>query len=374
MAFSLAGIHPDLFQILCGYASLIPPNHLHFPSHLHAEVIQDFLLVHILTHPHFATYPPSKQYQKSFWKWMIPHLEQRLGDSDVDSDLEIDARIYDHYLDLLNAFQTPGGALGLTVQNPPSQSYITHFWRPPANDLGTYQTTTLLESRTMIEGGTTGLRTWLASLILAQYLILNPDLVRGKRILELGSGIGFLGSVVASVQLLESRLDAPAPGTIRMSDINDSVLSRCRDNIGLPCNLSSSHPDVRCCFLDWSAALDTDGIAPLTSLLNDELDADLILGADIVFDPDLIPALVAVLVLALQPSARPRCTLIALTIRNPTTMQKFVDAVQDTDLTLEKIDPEIQDRMFMEPVEGDGDANNGVNIFKISSNSIRQQQ
>jgi hypothetical protein len=39
---------------------------------------------------------------------------------------------------------------------------------------------------------------------------------------------------------------------------------------------------MSCCFLDWSAALDTDGIAPLTSLLNDEIDADLIIGADIV--------------------------------------------------------------------------------------------
>lgn len=116
-------------------------------------------------------------------------------------------------------------------------------------------------------------------------------------------------------------------------------------------DLSSSHPDVRCCFLDWSAALDPDGIAPLTSLLNDEIDADLILGADIVsmgstslyaltssvpqvFDPDLISALVAVLRLALQPNSRPRYALIALTVRNPTTMQKFEDAVQSAEVVL----------------------------------------
>jgi protein-lysine N-methyltransferase EEF2KMT len=33
---------------------------------------------------------------------------------------------------------------------------------------------TLLESRTIVEGGTTGLRTWLASQVLAQYLISHP--------------------------------------------------------------------------------------------------------------------------------------------------------------------------------------------------------
>ncbi|KAJ7146268.1 hypothetical protein C8R44DRAFT_757025 [Mycena epipterygia] len=284
MSFPSVCVHADLFQILRGYASLIPPNHLQFPSELQAQAIHDFLVDHVLLSVHFQTYPPSKQYQKSFWKWIIPHLEKKLG-TDPDSELEIDPRIYEHYLELLNA----GGVPVLTGQSPPAQSYITHFWRPDnvtlpsaSVDLGAYQTTTLLESRTMIEGGTTGLRTWLASLILAQHLILDPGLVHRKRILELGSGIGFLGSVVASLQLLERPLDPIAPGTLWLSDINDSVLARCRDNIRLPCNLSSSHPDVRCCFLDWSAALAPDGIAPLTSLLNDEIDADLILGADIV--------------------------------------------------------------------------------------------
>lgn len=58
-------------------------------------------------------------------------------------------------------------------------------------------------------------------------------LVHRKRILELGSGIGFLGSVMASLQLLERPLD---PGTLWLSDINDSVLARCRDNTRLPCS------------------------------------------------------------------------------------------------------------------------------------------
>ncbi|KAJ7508581.1 hypothetical protein B0H11DRAFT_1848194 [Mycena galericulata] len=388
MSFSASGIHPDLFQILRGYAALIPPNHLSFPSHLQAEVIHDFLVDRVLTNPHFKTYPPSKEYQKSFWKWIILHLERKLGDSvgsspiqtrirltRLQSDLEVDPRIYEHYLELLRVLFAPPVHLVIlsSLLSPPSQSYVTHIWRPDKNSLATYQTTTLLESRTTIEGGTTGLRTWLASLVLAQYLIRNPALVHGKRILELGSGIGFLGSVVASLQLLQRPTDGSTPGKIWMTDINDSVLSRCRDNIQLPCNLSSSHPDVECCFLDWSTALDPDGVVPLTSLLEEELDADLILGADIASPmiPYLIPALVALLRLALPPRSRPRFALIALTVRIPTTRDKFTDAIRSAgnsdDLTLENIDPPMEERMFMEPMQGGADANNGVTIFRISA-------
>jgi len=169
---------------------------------------------------------------------------------------------------------------------------------------------------------------------------------------------------VASLQLLERPSDGSDPGTLWMSDVNDAVLSRCRDNIRLPCNSSSSHPDTNCCFLDWSAVLDPDGTAPLTSLLNEQINADIILGADIVFNPDLIPPLVGVLRLALQANSRPRSALFALTTRNPTTMEKFTDAVRDSGLVLDRLEFQIQESMFM---ESQGDTNNGVNIFRIST-------
>ena len=62
----------------------------------------------------------------------------------------------------------------------PSDSYITHYWKAPVPIYGSneselpYETTTLLESQSTIAAGTTGLRTWRASLALAQYLIEHP--------------------------------------------------------------------------------------------------------------------------------------------------------------------------------------------------------
>lgn len=61
-------------------------------------------------------------------------------------------------------------------------------------------TITLLERRNMISGSrTTGHRTWEAALHLGSYLLTNPghDLIRGKFVLELGAGTGFLAILCA---------------------------------------------------------------------------------------------------------------------------------------------------------------------------------
>jgi hypothetical protein len=48
---------------------------------------------------------------------------------------------------------------------------------PDYVDLEDYHTATVLESRTMIESGTTGFRTWFASYVLSQYLIMHPGIL-----------------------------------------------------------------------------------------------------------------------------------------------------------------------------------------------------
>lgn len=59
--------------------------------------------------------------------------------------------------------------------------------------------------------------------------------VRGKRVLELGCGVGYLGLVVATIQLNATELENPDP-SIWLTDVNDVVLSRCRENLNLPCS------------------------------------------------------------------------------------------------------------------------------------------
>ena len=64
------------------------------------------------------------------------------------------------------------------------------------------------------------------------------ELVASKRVLELGSGVGFLAIIVASLQGLQNpSVKATLSGSsLWMTDVNDDVLARCRDNINLPCS------------------------------------------------------------------------------------------------------------------------------------------
>ena len=57
----------------------------------------------------------------------------------------------------------------------------------------------ILEAKKIIGSGpNTGLRTWEASLHLAHYLHSRPELVKGRRVLELGAGTGFLSIFCAA--------------------------------------------------------------------------------------------------------------------------------------------------------------------------------
>lgn len=56
--------------------------------------------------------------------------------------------------------------------------------------------------------------------------------MQGKSVLELGSGVGFLGLIIAVLQLtVPSR-----PARVRLTDVNPLVLKRCDENILLPCS------------------------------------------------------------------------------------------------------------------------------------------
>lgn len=68
------------------------------------------------------------------------------------------------------------------------------------------------------------------------------DMTQSKRVLELGSGVGFLGIIVAALQIQCSAAvdEVDAPGFLYLTDINDDVLSRCQDNL----RLASSGCDV----------------------------------------------------------------------------------------------------------------------------------
>lgn len=89
----------EFFPLLQGYASLAPVKNIEWPSYASsADELQEFLIEKLITSPHFQSYPPSRSYRRSFWKWIIMKLEER-GD-------EVREEIYTSFLSLLDESST----------------------------------------------------------------------------------------------------------------------------------------------------------------------------------------------------------------------------------------------------------------------------
>ncbi|OCH95682.1 hypothetical protein OBBRIDRAFT_871167 [Obba rivulosa] len=357
-----------LFDVLRAYAALYPPRLLQFPREFKFHQVHNFLVDSILLNRHFQEYPPSAQYQASFWKWAIDRLENY-----GEEDIELDERLYAHHIALMTEASS-GASIGLA---PPPESYVTYMWK--AGELANgavypgYESATLLESRTMIESGTTGYRTWTASLSLAQYLTAYPELVQGKRVLELGSGSGFLGIAISALQSQPDLSDAQF-AALWLTDLTEDVLQRCSRNITLPCNTSSRHPNVHCRLLDWSDALDSAKDSAVKEFLH-EANPDVIIGADLVYEPSVIPALVGMLRSGIEtPTSKNIVAYIALTVRNQDTYNKFLGEAERCLVVEELTIPTPGDGLLTPDAEfGKSETRPEVKILKIRRNTVTLQ-
>lgn len=131
--------------------------------------------------------------------------------------------------------------------------------------------------------------------------LFRTEIVTSTRVLELGSGVGFLGIVTAILQRLNQTMEEfRKSGSLYLTDINDEVLQRCHDNLNLPCSayftlilcfsihvksldLSSSHPSVQYIKLDWSHSLDPDLSSDISTLIKERVSPEIVLGADVVW-------------------------------------------------------------------------------------------
>jgi len=161
----------------------------------------------------------------------------------------------------------------------------------------------LLEDKSMISKGTTGLRTWEASLRLSEYFLQKPELCRGKNIIELGAGIGLLSLICAKL----------GAKSVIATDVNPDVIERLNLNIESNRNILNKEnltiPQAR--KLDWNEKnLDITLYKCL----------DLIICADVIYNPENIEPLVNILSLFLN--AIPSITII---LCNPLRQQSTYD-------------------------------------------------
>ncbi|NWZ73788.1 EF2KT methyltransferase, partial [Acrocephalus arundinaceus] len=254
-----------------------------------------------ILHPLCVKYPPSAKYRRCFLTELIKKLESTAVEpldelykalADVLKEEEESAHCYKNYL------------------------------------LPTGDCVSLSESTALISRGTTGLVTWKAALLLAQWAMQNPSLFRDRTILELGSGIGFTGIAICKTC---------QPRTFIFSDCHPHVLRQLEENIRL--NGFIPEPDV-----SWSIQTESQGqevegekcqnpkviVAELdwgsvTEKQLLDLSADVVIAADVVYDPEIILALIGMLQKLSTSRADRKApeVFIASTIRNPDTYQLF---------------------------------------------------
>ncbi|KAL6400934.1 Protein FAM86A [Ilyonectria robusta] len=236
-----------------------------------------------------------------------------------------------------------GGTLGSQSQESPRDPHVT-----------------LLENRSLISAaGTTGLRTWEAALHLGVYLCENSSIIKGKRILELGAGTGYLSILCANF------LGSPC---VIASDGSDDVINNLPENLFLN-NLQDSNAVVPM-EVKWGHAL----MGTEEDKWNGGRPVDVVLGADITYDQRIIPALVGTLldVFQLHPAVE---VYISATQRNEATFQVFLDKCQINGLAVEDLQFEVPSRetqegpFYNDKFDGDRDGDRNSSVTKPSSRS-----
>jgi hypothetical protein len=187
----------------------------------------------------------------------------------------------------------------------------------------------LAERTEAICEGTTGLATWTGAKSLARWLQNQPPHLLDGHVLELGSGAGYTGIALAKLGRISDKLTLTDHHRLVLEALAKNVELNLTENWSVKEGsdflldkvfLSSSGSSVVVEHLDWQ----------LFNRHNAELlNPDVIIGADIIFDEDLLPALVDTIHLCLTVgNVRERHAYIAGVVRKEATSSAFVRQVQ----------------------------------------------
>ncbi|XP_057673313.1 protein-lysine N-methyltransferase EEF2KMT isoform X2 [Corythoichthys intestinalis] len=243
-----------------------------------ADVILE-LLKQTCLHSLCRKFPPLPRYRKCFLSELIRRVEAA-GCEPMDE-------LYDALAEVVVAPEVAEG-------------YRTYLL--PCGD-----SVSLLESVALISEGTTGLVTWEAALYLAEWALDHPHAFNSRKVLELGSGAGLTGIALCR---------SCAPLSYIFSDCHPSVLRRLRDNLNLNGlnETNCTRTEITVEELDW-----TD----VTKERLNDISADVLIAADVVYDPEVVMVLVELLSKFLNRGSVPPEVLICSTVRNPETYAGF---------------------------------------------------
>ena len=159
---------------------------------------------------------------------------------------------------------------------------------------------------------------WHAGYHLAWFLYCHPEIVRGKRILEIGAGCGLAGIVAACLgadKVIITDLGCQMTNIQNNIDINKEKTSGC---------------DISCLPLPFGDNISSLGL---------DYGFDIVLGADIAFDLSLHSLIVDTLLSVNKTGDKYPIALLSEEIRWKDIYQWYIDLLQDKFTTLIEEDP-----------------------------------
>ncbi|KAI4173737.1 MAG: hypothetical protein LQ343_002740 [Gyalolechia ehrenbergii] len=175
------------------------------------------------------------------------------------------------------------------------------------------RTITMFEAPFLLScGGDSGNRTWAAALHLATYLFTDGrHFVEGKSVLELGAGLGFL-SILCGTHL--------GARHVLVTDGSEAVIDLAQGNV----ELNGVDGLVETSVLKW-------GDSRIDEVLVEESGMiwfDLVLGADILYDPRDFPALITTMHDLFDLNSELQI-LMSSAIRTQSTLDSFLEACSE---------------------------------------------
>ncbi|PTB68440.1 hypothetical protein BBK36DRAFT_1134463 [Trichoderma citrinoviride] len=287
------------------------------PQNIRRSDVQDVIYQRLFAEDALPGGSPPLRYQLRVLKELISRIEASIEDWDEHGVSD----------DLMSSLSVLFSAPAPNEDDAVQQKYpaVYHLASLPGHEAHI----NLFENRALIAaGGTTGLRTWEAALHLGQLLCHDPSIISGKRVLELGAGTGYL-SILCVKYLGATHVIA--------SDGSDDVINNLPENLFL--NQLQGSSAIRLMDLKWGYAL----VGTEEERWNGGRPLDVVLGADITYDPSIIPDLVSTLLdlFGLYPHVE---VIIAATQRNLQTFQVFLERCQGEGLKVEDVSFEIPPR------------------------------
>lgn len=297
---------------------------------------------------HFIT----ESYSTKFLKGFQLHVENTM-ENELLEDIILD------YVDLLTKSKT-----GFVPSLPNNEESILFKAYPMGYDPESMKIQYLVieEDQLQISQGTTGLVVWPAALRLFDYMNQNPSLVEGKTLLELGSGVGlcsiacrYLGakSIIATdidenvlarlkrnMENTSKTIEIPTDSVTKIHQITYTKPSTYTELILQPLTNSKqkAQGQFKTLKLDWETVKQEE---------IDEINAQIILCADVIYSPELIPYLVATLKKCLNRKSTDNNKPIAIlsaTIRQETTLLLFLDVCKENNVLVELLQESSKER------------------------------